>query len=122
MIMKKTEKRESLLLQLLKEMAQGDALDSVVQSLRLKLGEDAPTAAAVQRYLLQPNGTASLDACQRALVIDQLLECAEVNFRTLCDLIRYQHLRAAGMVSSVEEFLALTRPNEMTDLREENSE
>ena len=120
--MKESERRESLLLQLLKEMAQGETLDSVVQRLRQELGKDAPTADAVRRYLLQPNDTASLDACQRALVIDQLLECAEVNFRTLCDLIRYRHLKAAGIVSSVEEFLALTRPDETVDLRKESQE
>ena len=120
--MKESERRANLLLQLLKEMAQREILDSVVQSLRQELGKDAPTADAVRRYLLQPNDTASLDACQRVLVIDQLLECAEVNFRTLCDLIRYRHLKAAGIVSSVEEFLALTRPDETVDLRKESQE
>ena len=111
-----------MLLQLLKEMAQEETLDSIVQSLRQELGKDAPTADAVRKYLLQPDNTASLDACQRALVIDQLLEYAEVNFRTLCGLIRYRHLKAAGIVSSVEEFLALTRPDETSDLRKENRE
>ena len=101
-------------------MAQGETLDSIVQSLRQELGKDAPTADAVRKYLLQPNDTAGLDTCQRALVIDQLLECAEVNFRTLCDLIRYRYLKAAGIVSSVEKFLALTRPDEMADLRPVN--
>ena len=46
--MKKSEKGESLLLQLLKEMDQGETLDSVVQSLRQELGEDVPTADAVE--------------------------------------------------------------------------
>ncbi len=73
----------------------------------------------VRRYLLHPNDTASLNACQQALVIDQLLECVEVNFRTLCDLTRYRHFKAAGMVSCVEEFLTLTHPDEMADLRAE---
>ena len=120
--MKESERRANLLLQLLKEMAQREILDSVVQSLRQELGKDAPTADAVRRYLLQPDNTVSLDACQRALVIDQLLECVEVNFRTLCDLIRYRHFKAAGMVSCVEEFLTLTHPDEVSDLREENRE
>ncbi len=120
--MKKSEKRESPLLQLLKEMDQWETLDRVVRRLQRELGEDAPTADAVRRYLLQPDDTASLDVCQRALVIDQLLECAEVNFRALCDLIRYRHLKVAGMVGSVEEFLTLTRPDETTDLREEDRE
>lgn len=120
--MKKSEKRESLLLQLLKEMAQGEVLDSIIQGLQQELGEDAPTADAVQRYLQRPDDTVSLDVCQRALVIDQLLECVEVNFRTLCDLIRYRHFKAAGMVTSVEEFLTLTHPDEAADLRKEDRE
>ncbi len=118
--MKKSEKRESLLLQLLKEMAQDETLDCVVQRLQRDLGEKSPTVDEVRRYLLQPNGTASLDDCQRALVIDQLLECVEVNFRTICDLIRYRHFKAAGMVSCVEEFLTLTHPDEVADPREED--
>ena len=36
------------------------------------------------------DNTDSLDVQQRALVIDQLLACAEVNFRTICDLSRYR--------------------------------
>ena len=47
--------------------------------------------------------------------MDKLLECAKVNFRTLCDLIRYQQLKDAGAVSSVEEFLSLVRPNDVRD-------
>ena len=44
---------------------------------------------------------------------------AEVNFRTLCDLIRYRYFKSAGLVNSVEEFLALAHPGERTDLKEE---
>ncbi len=120
--MKKSEKRESLLLQLLKEMAQEETLDCVVQGLQRDLGEKSPTVDEVRRYLLQPNDAVSLDDCQRALVIDQLLECVEVNFRTFCDLTRYRHVKAAGMVSCVEEFLTLTHPDEIADLRKENRE
>ena len=113
---------ENLLLHLLAEMAQGKTLDRVVQGLQRDLGEDAPTVDEVRRCLLQPDGTAGLDACQRALVIDQLLECTEVNFRTLCDLIRYRHFKSAGIVNCVEEFLSLVHPDEAADLREEDSE
>lgn len=120
--MMKTEKRENLLLQLLMEMAQGKTLDCVVHGLQQELGTDAPTAEEVRRYLLQPDGTPSLDACQRALVIDQLLECAEVNFRTPCDLIRYQHFKTAGMVNCVEGFLTLTHPDEAADLSKKDRE
>ena len=40
--------------------------------------------------------------------MDKLLECAEVNFRTLCDLIRYHRLKDAGVVNSVDESLRLS--------------
>lgn len=120
--MMKTGKRENLLLQLLIEMAQGKTLDCVVQGLQRDLGKDAPTVDEVRKYLLKPDGTASLDACQRALVIDKLLECVEVNFRTLCDLIRYRHFKSAGMVNCIEEFLTLTHPDEAADLNKEDRE
>lgn len=45
--------------------------------------------------------------------MDKLLECAEVNFRMLCDLIRYQQLREARMVNSVEEFLWLIHADDV---------
>lgn len=110
---------KNMLLQLLAEMAQGEAVDYIVQGMRDSLGTDAPTAEAVRRYLLKPDNAGSLDVQQRALVIDQLLMCAEVNFRTICDLIRYRHFKSAGLVNSMEEFLALTHPDEMADSRTE---
>lgn len=118
--MKRSGKMKDLLLQLLTEMAQGETLDSVVQGLQRELGDDAPTMDEVRRCFLHSDDSSGLDACQRALVIDQLLERIEVNFRTLCDLIRYQHFKTAGMVSCVGEFLTLTHPDEAADLREEN--
>ena len=51
--------------------------------------------------------------------IDKLLECAEVNFRMLCDLIRYQQLKEAGVVNSVEEFLSMVRPDDFRDMKRE---
>ena len=50
--------------------------------------------------------------------MDKLLEYAEVNFRMLCDLIRYQMLKEAGAVSSVEEFLYLVHPGDACDVQE----
>ena len=115
--MKKPE--DIMLWRFLKEMAQRETVDYVVQELRQCLGEDVPTAEEVRRYLLNPVDTDGLNAHQQALVMDQLLECAEVNFRTLCGLIRYRYFKSAGLVNSVEEFLALAHPDERTDLKEE---
>ena len=39
--------------------------------------------------------------------MDLLLEWTEINFRTCCDLLRYQMLRQTGVVDSVDEFLRL---------------
>ena len=54
------------------------------------------------------------------MALDKLLECAEVNLRTLCDLIRYQQLKDAGVVNSVEEFLRLVRPDDVLDVQKED--
>lgn len=120
--MKKSEKGETLLLQLLEEMVRDETMDCVVQRLRQTMDEDAPTSEAVRRCLMTPGGTDSLSSYQRVLVIDQLLECAEVNFRTLCDLIRYRHFKSVRLVNSVEEFLELTHPDEEAVLREDDTE
>lgn len=119
--MNRSEKEKNLLLQLLSEMAQGETVDYVVRGIQENLGADAPTVEAVREYLLRQDNTDSLDTQQQALVMDQLLEFAEVNFRTTCDLIRYRHFKSAGLVSSMEEFLALIYPDETSDWREEES-
>ena len=112
--MNRSEKEKNLLLQLLSEMAQGETVDYVVRGMQENL-------EAVREYLLRQDNTDSLDTQQQALVMDQLLEFAEVNFRTTCDLIRYRHFKSAGLVSSTEEFLALIYPDETSDWREEES-
>ena len=40
----------------------------------------------------------------------------------LCDLIRYQQLKDAGVVGSVEEFLYLVRPGDICDDQEEDAD
>ena len=54
--------------------------------------------------------------------MDKLLECAEVNLRTLCDLIRYQQLKDAEAVNSVEEFLQLVHPDDVRDISKEDAD
>lgn len=115
--MNRVGKTKSFLLRMLKEMAEGEMLEDIVQQMREDLGEDAPTEAAVRMYL-QGGNARGLDAYQQMVVLDKLLECAEVNFRTLCDLIRYRQLKAAGVVNTVEEFMALMRPDEDQDYEE----
>lgn len=47
--------------------------------------------------------------------MDKLLEEAEVNFRMICDMVRYQNMQEAGMVHSVDEFLQLLRSGRATN-------
>lgn len=100
--MKKSEKRESLLLQLLKEMAQGEVLDSIIQGLQQELGEDAPTADAVQRYLQRPDDTVSLDVCHIRLGVvsfeDEQMDDEQdeeaLNFQSNWEMVNaYQEVR-----------------------------
>ena len=83
--------------------AERETLDCVLQGMREVLGEEMPEEDAVRAYLYGPEKATTLSAEQQIVAIDKLLECAEVNFRMLCDLIRYQKLKEAGVVNSMEE-------------------
>lgn len=77
---------------------------------------------AVRAYLQDPDKPAALSVEQQILAMDKLLECAEVNLRTLCDLIRYQQLKNVGAVNSVEEFLQLVHPDDVRDVQKEDAD
>ena len=66
--------------------------------------------------------TLDLSTTQQIIAMDKLLECAEVNLRTLCDLIRYQQLKEVGVVNSVEEFLQLLHPDDVRDIPKEDTD
>ena len=74
-----------------------------------------PEEDAVRAYLQDPDEPISLSTEQQIVALDKLLECAEVNLRTLCDLIRYQQLKEFGIVHSAKEFIQLFHPNEQED-------
>ena len=93
--------RQKQLLRFLTANAERETLDYV------------PEEDAVRAYLQGPEEATTLSAEQQIVALDKLLECAEVNFRMLCDLIRYQQLKEAGVVSSVEEFLWLIHPDDV---------
>ena len=99
--------------------AERETLDCVLQGMREVLGEEMPEEDAVRAYLYGPEKATTLSAEQQIVAIDKLLECAEVNFRMLCDLIRYQQLKGAGVVNSVEEFLSMVRPDDFRDMKRE---
>ncbi|OUQ74566.1 helicase associated domain-containing protein [Flavonifractor sp. An100] len=73
-------------------------------------------------YLQDPDKPTKLSTEQQIVVMDKLLECAEVNLRTLCDLIRYQQLKDAGVVNSVGEFLRLVHPDDVRDVPKEDAD
>ena len=87
-------------------------LDYVLNELAEAYGDNAPDENAVKNFLLSPDADTLLSSQERVVVIDKVLECAEINFRTTCDLIRYRFMRDAGMVHSMDEFLALFRSDD----------
>ena len=112
--------RQKQLLSFLTANAERETLDYVLQGMRETLGENMPEEDAVQAYLQGPEKATTLSAEQQIVAMDKLLECAEVNLRMLCDLIRYQQLKDAGVVNSVEEFLRLVRPDDVLDVQKED--
>ena len=105
--------KQKQLLRFLTANAERETLDYVLQGMLEVLGEEMPEEDAVRAYLQGPEEATTLSAEQQIVALDKLLECAEVNFRMLCDLIRYQQLKEAGVVSSVEEFLWLIHPDDV---------
>ena len=107
------------LMQALTANAENETMDYVLQEMQAVLGEEMPEADAVRTYLQDPDKPTELSTAQQIVAMDKLLECAEVNLRTLCDLIRYQQLKEVGVVNSVEEFLSMVRPDDFRDMKRE---
>ena len=40
------------------------------------------------------------------------LEVSEIDFRSMCDLVRYRMFRDAGIVKTVDDFLKLLHPSD----------
>ena len=110
------------LLQALTANAEKETMDYVLQEMQAVLGEEMPETDAVRTYLQDPDKPTKLSTAQQIVAVDKLLECAEVNLRMLCDLIRYQQLKGAGVVNSVEEFVRLVRPDDAYDVQEEDAD
>ena len=110
------------LLQALTANAEKETMDYVLQEMQAVLGEEMPEEDALRTYLQDPDKPTELSITQQIVAMDKLLECAEVNLRTLCDLIRYQRLKEAGVVNSVEEFLQLVHPDDVRDISEEDAD
>lgn len=102
------EKDLKLLLDALAGRCTAEVLRSVMETMEQSMDDgELPPAEAVRSFIRYPERPTELTAFQQALAMDSLLAEAEVNFRTLCDLLRYHYWKQAGAVSSVEEFLEL---------------
>ena len=115
-------RRQKQLLRFLTADAERETLDYILQGMREVLGDETSGEDAVRTYLKEPDKPTLLSTEQQLVAMDKLLECAEVNFRTICDLIRYQQLKDAGVVSSVDEFLRLVHPNDVRDASKEDAD
>lgn len=56
----------------------------------------------------------TLTVGRQILTMDKLLEDAEVNFRMIWDMVRYQNMKEVGGYSG-DEFLQLLRSSRTTD-------
>ena len=87
-----------------------ETMRSVMDTMKQSMDDgEIPPTETVRSFIQHPEQPTDLTAFQQALAMDNLLEQAEVNFRTLCDLLRYHYWKQAGAVSSVDEFLELFR-------------
>ncbi len=93
----------------------GGHIDYIRQEMQHDAPDSVPTEDELLTFFQSPDKPTKLDAYQQMLATDKLLEYAEINLRTLCDLIRYQQLKELGIVHSVKEFIQLFHPNEQED-------
>ena len=96
-------------------------MDDVLQGMRTLLADEAmPTAEQVHAFLRAPDGDTALDPQQQMVAMDQMLQCMEVNFRTCCDLLRYQQMKKAGAVHDMDEFLDVLYPGNTEEEQDES--
>ena len=96
-----------LLQKMLLNNARQETLNILIKDLEDTYGHDAVDRDTLEDYLLNPEPTTSLDARQKFMVMDKLMEQLEVNIRMTCDLIRYKLLREAGIVETMDDFLRM---------------
>lgn len=94
----------------LAEEAEQETVDYIMEGMQKTFGERCPDSKAVVAYLKDTENSTPLTTKEQLIVIHKLLEVSEINFRTMCDLVRYQMFRATGIVKTMEEFLELLNP------------
>ena len=84
------EKDLKLLLDTLADRCTTETMRSVMDTMKQSMDDgEIPPTETVRSFIQHPEQPTDLTAFQQALAMDNLLEQAEVNFRTLCDLLRY---------------------------------
>lgn len=97
----------SFFYELLRIKCERETMDYVLRAMKKVLRENLPDAEQVRAYLQAPDKPTTLSIYQQLIAMDKLLECAEIDFRTTCDLFRYRQMKQAGVVNTVDEFLQL---------------
>lgn len=101
------QKNKMSFIQALAKEAEQETVDYIMEGMQETFGEQCPDIKLVAAYLKDTESNTSLTTKEQLAVIHKLLEASEINFRTMCDLIRYQMFRDAGIVESMDEFLGL---------------
>ena len=109
------EQSKQQLLHFLTSNAEQEVIDYIQQEMQHDAPDSVPTEEELFAFFQSPDKPTALDAYQQMLATDKLLEYAEINLRTLCDLIRYQQLKELSVVHSAKEFIQLFHPDEQED-------
>ena len=102
MTMNPFEQSKQQLLHSLTAQVEQEVIDYIRQEMQHDAPDSLPTEDELLTFFQSPDKPTKLDAYQQMLATDKLLEYAEINLRTLCDLIRYQQLKELGIVHSVK--------------------
>ena len=115
MTMNPFEQSKQQLLHSLTAQVEQEVIDYIRQEMQHDAPDSVPTEEELLTFFQSPDKPTKLDAYQQMLATDKLLEYAEINLRTLCDLIRYQQLKELGIVHSAKEFIQFFHPDEQED-------
>ena len=115
MTMNPFEQSTQQLLRFLTSHAEWEVIDYIRKEMQHGAPDSIPTEEELFAFFQSPDKPTKLDTYQQMLATDKLLEYAEINLRTLCDLIRYQQLKELGVVHSAKEFIQLFHPDEQED-------
>ena len=116
MTMNPFEQSTQQLLRFLTSHAEWEVIDYIRKEMQHGAPDSIPTEEELFAFFQSPDEPTKLDTYQQMLATDKLLEYAEINLRTLCDLIRYQQLKELGVVHSAKEFIQLFHPDEQENI------